>query len=781
MIRGRYPAVRRTIQCVFFVMLTLVLLTFLLGVPGSAQVHEKETVLVIHSYHPGMVLSDEELIGVRDSLTPLGDRVDVRVEYMDTKRISGPEHLGNLYQVYAYKYRDVRVDAIITGDNSAFDFIKESRDDLFPGVPVVFCGINYFSTDMIQGMENITGVVQDNDVRSTLRVALEQFPGTQNIYVVHDNTDTGVAIYSQVTQFVPEFENGIKFIFLSNLTIAGLLERAADLPENSIILLQPFNRDSEGTVVTHEEIGDLLDAWTDVPIYGNTEMNLGHGVIGGKITTGYSQGRLAGGMALRILEGEPASSIPVVTNSPNVYMFDHEKLLEYGIDQATLPEGSIIVNAPPEEKVPAWIFYLVLLGLCCLGVVVILLALHLRVRKRIESELRESIAEKRAAEDELVRKNEELNAAYQQLKAQDGELRENYREQKMIEQELRESESRYRHVIEDQTEFICRFQKDGTILLANNAFCRYYGKPCSEIIGHTIGIDIPDADQTRLRDHFASITPEDPVKGIEHRVLLPDGEVRWQQWTDRGIFDPGGEIIEYQSVGRDTTDQKKAREAFALARKKLSVLNSVTFTDIKNTVFSLSAYLAYATDMESDPRIREILEKQEAMLAKIEGSLDLAQAYQEMGVKPPRWQDVNQVFLFALSHLDLEQTSKVSRDVRLDGLQIYADQLFEKVIFNLTDNVFRHGGPVTRISLCYREVPDGIVLVFEDDGRGIAREDKEKIFRKEYSGERKMLGLNLAREILGITGITIQETGEQGRGARFELHVPKGAYRFAHR
>ena len=312
-----------------------------------------------------------------------------------------------------------------------------------------------------------------------------------------------------------------------------------------------------------------------------------------------------------------------------------------------------------------------------MSVVIILLVFHLRVRNRIESELRESIAEKRAAEDELVRKNEELNAAYQQLKAQDGELRENYQEQKMIEQELRESESRYRHVIEDQTEFICRFQKDGTILLANNAFCRYYGKPCNEIIGHTIGIDIPDADRTRLRDHFASITPEDPVKGIEHRVLLPDGEVRWQQWTDRGIFGPGGEIIEYQSVGRDTTDQKKAREAFALARKRLSVLNSVTFTDIKNTVFSLSAYLAYATDMESDPRIREILEKQEAMLAKIEGSLDLAQAYQEMGIKPPRWQDVNQVFLFALSHLDLAQTSKISRDVRLDGLQIYADQLFE--------------------------------------------------------------------------------------------------------
>ncbi|KQC09835.1 MAG: hypothetical protein APR55_02710 [Methanolinea sp. SDB] len=778
MIKIRHPAVRRTKRCIFLGLLALILVSFLLGVPGSAQVPEKETVLVILSYHPGMVLSDEELRGMRDSLVPLGDGADIRVEYMDTKRISDSGHLGNLYRVYAHKYRDIRVDAIITGDNSAFDFIREYRDDLFPGVPVVFCGINYFSTDMIQGMENITGVVQDNDVRSTLRVALEHFPGTQNIYVVHDNTDTGVAIHSQVTQFVPEFENGIKFTFLSNLTIAELLERAADLPKDSIILLEPFNRDSEGMVVTHEEIGDLLDARTDVPMYGNSEMNLGHGIIGGKITTGYSQGRLAGGMALRILQGEPASSIPVVTNSPNVYMFDHLKLREFGIDQATLPEGSIIINAPPEEKVPAWILYLVLVILGCMGILVILLAFHLRVRKRIESELRESIAEKKAAEDELVRKNEELNAAYQQLKAQEEELRENYRELKKRESELRESESRYRHVIEDQTEFICRFQRDGTILLANNAFCRYYGKSCSEIIGHRILLDIPDADRRLLRDHFASITPENPVKSIEHRILLPDGEVRWQQWTDRGIFGPGGEIIEYQSVGRDNTERKKAREAFALARKKLSVLNSVTFTDIKNTVFSLSAYLAYATDMESDPGIARILKKQEAMLAQIEHSLNLAQAYQEMGIRPPRWQDVNQAFLFALSHLDLDLISKISRDVRLDGLEIYADQLPEKVMSNLTDNVFRHGGSVSRISLYYQEVPDGIVLVFEDDGRGIASEDKEKIFQKEYGGGSRVLGLNLVREILGITGITIKETGDQGRGARFEMHVPKGAYRF---
>ena len=759
-------------------LLILVILTFLVGVPGSAQAPEKETVLVILSYHPGMVLSDEELRGIRDSLAPLGDAADIRVEYMDTKRISDEEYLENLFSLYDYKYRNVTTDVIVTADNSAFDFIRKYRDDLFPGVPVVFCGINFFSEDMISGIENITGVVQDNDIRSTLQVALEHFPGTKNIYVIHDTTNTGEAIHRQIIQSVPEFENEIKFTFLSDVTIAELQERVANLPEDSVILLEAFNRDSEGKVVTHEEIGDLVDARTDVPMYGNTEMNLGHGVIGGKITTGYSQGSLAGEMALRILQGEPASSIPVVTNSPNVYMFDYEKLQEFGIDQSTLPADAIIINAPQEEQVPAWIFYVVLLGLAFMAIVVFVLAYHLRVRKRIESELLETIFEKKAAKEELVQKNEELGAAYQQLKAQDEELQQNYRELKTTEEQLRESESRYRHVVEDQTEFICRFKKDGTILFANDAFCRYFDKSYNEVIGHRILHDMPDDDRTRLRDHFSSITPKNPVKSIDHRILMPGGEVRWQQWSDRAIFGPDGEILEYQSVGRDITEQKNAEEALALARRKLSVLNSVTFNDIRNTVFGLSAYLAYATDMEKDPEMKHLLEKQETMLAQIGRSLTLAQTYQEMGIKPPRWQDVNQSFLFALSHHDLEQISKVTRDVKLDGLEIYADPMLEKVMFNLTDNVFRHGGDVTRISLSYREVPDGIVLVFEDDGRGIAFEDKEKIFQREYGGGSKMLGLYLVREILGITGITIRETGEAGEGARFEIHVPKGAYRF---
>ena len=146
-----------------------------------------------------------------------------------------------------------------------------------------------------------------------------------------------------------------------------------------------------------------------------------------------------------------------------------------------------------------------------------------------------------------------------------------------------------------------------------------------------------------------------------------------------------------------------------------------------------------------------------------------------MGVHPPRWQDVNQVFLYAISHLD---SLKVTRNVEVSELEIYADPLLENVFFNMAENIFLHGQGATEISLCYEETDGGILIILADNGTGIPAEEKEKIFSRGY-GKNTGLGLFLVREILSITGITIRETGEQGAGARFEMLVPKGTYRFS--
>ena len=144
-------------------------------------------------------------------------------------------------------------------------------------------------------------------------------------------------------------------------------------------------------------------------------------------------------------------------------------------------------------------------------------------------------------------------------KAQFAELENMIRQsvsRKKAEQELKKSEERYRAVVESQTELICRFLPDGTIIFANDAFCNYYGRRCDELIGKKLDHDVPVEELPVLKKHFTDLTPDEPVGDIEHRVILSNGEVRWQQWSDRAIFDDSRRKIEFQSVGRDVTTQK---------------------------------------------------------------------------------------------------------------------------------------------------------------------------------------------------------------------------------
>jgi PAS domain S-box-containing protein len=128
---------------------------------------------------------------------------------------------------------------------------------------------------------------------------------------------------------------------------------------------------------------------------------------------------------------------------------------------------------------------------------------------------------------------------------------------KRAEEALRASEQRYRDVVEDQTEFICRFLPDGRLTFINEAYCNYFRLNREECIGKRHSIVLPPDDTQQMKNHLAALTTENPVALISHRIVMPSGEVRWQRWSDRAIFDREGDVIEYQSVGRDITSQKE--------------------------------------------------------------------------------------------------------------------------------------------------------------------------------------------------------------------------------
>ena len=347
-------------------------------------------------------------------------------------------------------------------------------------------------------------------------------------------------------------------------------------------------------------------------------------------------------------------------------------------------------------------------------------------------------------------------------------------ERKKSEDALRMSERTYRAVVEDQTELISRFRPDGTHLFVNEAYCRYFKKSRDELIGKKFFPRIPAEDHIRVREHFSSLTKENPSAIDTHRVIMPDGSVRWQRWSDRAIFDKNGTIVEYQSVGQDITEQKRAEDALALACQKMNLLSSITRHDILNQLTVLSGYLALSEEFASDEKLLGFIRKEATATERINQQITFTKHYQDIGVQAPQWQNVHDTITTAAALLDL---TTVDIRIHFTNIEIYADPLLGKVFYNLLENAVRHGQNTSIIQFSFQDNGDSLTIVCEDNGGGIDRETKKHLFKRGY-GKNTGFGLFLIREILSITGISIDENGEPGRGARFEIIVPNGAYRF---
>ncbi len=146
---------------------------------------------------------------------------------------------------------------------------------------------------------------------------------------------------------------------------------------------------------------------------------------------------------------------------------------------------------------------------------------------------------------------------------------------KQAEESLKRSEARYRAIVEDQTELVDRYLPDGTVIFVNDAYCRYFGRKRAELIGRSFSPHIHPVDRDKVQKHISGLNQTNPLAAIEHRVILPDGQVRWLQWSDRVIFDQHGRLVEFQAVGRDITAQKEAeaeRERLLVAEREQRLL-----------------------------------------------------------------------------------------------------------------------------------------------------------------------------------------------------------------
>ncbi len=390
----------------------------LLSIPvrGFSQAEDapRRQVLYINSYHLGYKFSDDITRGIEVVLKVPGQNIDLLVEYMDTKRLDSAEYLEELYQLYKTKYGARQPDLIISSDDAALNFLFKYANELFPDVPIVFCGANYFDVARLSGFDQFTGVSEMADAQGTLDLALRLHPQTRRIYVVNDMTVTGQRVHERLAALEANYPD-VTFTYLEDVAMDDLRQQLRALSSDSLVLLTIFFRDNQGGFFEYDVFTPLISESSAVPVYGLWDFSLGYGIVGGKLTSGATEGQRAAQLALRILNGESPQDIPVIQEPEARYMFDYEQMQRWNVAESALPEDSYILNKPFSFlEQYAQLVWIVGISFLILTAVIVVLVRNVLSRRRAELQLTQSLGELQDTRASLEERVQERTEALQQ-------------------------------------------------------------------------------------------------------------------------------------------------------------------------------------------------------------------------------------------------------------------------------------------------------------------------------------------------------------------------------
>jgi len=252
---------------------------------------------------------------------------------------------------------------------------------------------------------------------------------------------------------------------------------------------------------------------------------------------------------------------------------------------------------------------------------------------------------------------------------------------------------------------------------------------------------------------------------IDFRARFRPGPYQWYRLLATSVVDEGGDHLTGAVFNVD--DIVRAQESLRRANRQLGLLSQITGHDLRNQATAAIGFAELLRDglPEGEEGLRRMASKVCESLANIHEQLDFARDYQQLGVHEPRWFDVGKKVESLRGEPALGRLRLLNE---AEGVRIFADPLFRKVLWNLIENVARHGGDATMVRV---HSPEHGALVVEDDGIGVEERMKERIFDRDV-GDNTGLGLFLAREILASTGLKLSEEGVPGEGARFVIRAP---------
>jgi len=702
------------------------------GVKLGAENPRNKQVLILHSYHLGYVWTSNIHDGILEALKAAGVGVDIRTEYLDWKHFPTEENLTRQFESLKAKYRGHPFHLVITSDNIATEFVLKHREELFPGVPIAFCGFNGFSPSLLRNIPSVTGVAEHVDGAGTLEVALQLLPQARRVLVVCDGTETGRAVRSTLESARRRFQGQLEFEFLGEAhATEEVIQAVVQVPPNTFILIGPFNQDREGRFLDLWELSALLrERGVKAPVFHLYEEALGHGSVGGSLMGGHQQGEAAGRLAVRILQGEDAGRIPVMERPTVRTVVDFREMQRNGIPESRLHSGWAVLN-PPRN------FYdrnkgLVLSSLALSLLTVFGLSATLVLRMQAEGA-------------------------------------------------IRRSEARLRTLVQHMPVLICAFDPEGKIIVWNRA--------CEQCTGYSDGevAEDPVAETSELLgdEARARLLGLARGEGLESEVELSlrakNGETRTVRWFSESRRFP---ILGWTgwAVGVDVTRQLEAEEQLRRSQRmeSLGTLAGGIAHDFGNLLTAIQGSVQLLEEDGDDPQQRQHhadviaraarrgadLVKQLMRFARAEpATLEFVDIHELLG-------ELRQMLERTLPrNIDLEiDMGATNHRVRGDGGQIM--QMLLNLALNARD-AMPSGG---RLSF-HTQNPEGqVCIAVQDTGAGMSPDVLRKIFEPFFTtkapGKGTGMGLAMTYTLVQNHGGQIRVESEPGQGTTFHLSFP---------